>query len=63
MLDALRAKFANLQARDLLLSTGSRPLAEASPFDYFWGTGQDGSGQNVLGILLMQVRKELTDDA
>lgn len=60
MLKALRLKFAVPKARDLLLSTGTRTLIESSPFDYFWACGQDGTGQNRLGQLLMLVRKELT---
>jgi N-glycosidase YbiA len=59
MLEALRLKFRNAEARSLLLSTGERPLIEASPFDYFWASGQDGTGLNRLGALLMQVRAEL----
>ena len=62
MLNALRLKFVNPTARDLLLSTGSRMLVESSPFDYFWAAGEDGSGQNRLGHLLMQVRSELRHD-
>lgn len=58
MLYALRIKFHKGPARALLLSTGSRPLVEASPVDYFWGAGQDGSGLNRLGCLLEQVRAE-----
>ncbi len=58
MLRALRLKFAAPSAKALLLSTASRPLVESSPFDYFWACGQDGSGQNRLGHLLMQVRDE-----
>ncbi len=63
MLKALRIKFKNPAVRDLLLSTGTRMLVESSPFDYFWAAGQDGSGQNRLGHLLMQVRSELVQDA
>jgi len=59
MLTALRLKFSQDNARDLLLSTSDRHLAEASPFDYFWAIGQDGTGLNKLGRLLMQVRREL----
>jgi ribA/ribD-fused uncharacterized protein len=59
MLTALRLKFSQGPARDLLLSTGDRLLAESSPFDYFWAVGSDGSGLNTLGRLLMQVREEL----
>jgi len=59
MLKALRIKFSQLSSRELLISTHDRLLIESSPFDYYWGSGQDGSGQNRLGQLLMQVRKEL----
>ena len=52
--------------RALLLSTASLGLSgraldlvEASPHDFFWGRGVDGSGFNHLGILLMSVREEL----
>ncbi|MES2569993.1 MAG: NADAR family protein [Verrucomicrobiota bacterium] len=62
MLKALRIKFRVPAVRDLLLSTGERMLVESSPFDYFWGAGQNGSGQNRLGHLLMQVRSELRQD-
>jgi N-glycosidase YbiA len=60
MLSALRLKFTQPLARAVLISTGSRMLVESSPFDYFWACGQDGSGQNRLGHLLMQVRQGLT---
>ncbi len=59
MLSALRLKFTQPEARAVLLSTGDRMLVESSPFDYFWASGQDGSGQNRLGHLLMRVRREL----
>jgi N-glycosidase YbiA len=59
MLYALRLKFKRPELRRILVNTGSRPLVEASPFDYFWGAGQDGSGLNRLGRLLEQVRTEL----
>lgn len=58
MLFALRQKFRKGQVRQVLLSTGDRPLIEASPLDYFWGAGQDGTGLNRLGLLLEQVRAE-----
>jgi ribA/ribD-fused uncharacterized protein len=59
MLRALRLKFRVPAARALLLSTEDRPLIESSPFDYFLAAGQDGTGQNRLGHLLVQVRQEL----
>ena len=59
MLRALRAKFGVPYLRKLLLGTGDAVLVEDSPGDFFWGTGHDGTGQNMLGKLLMQVRREL----
>jgi N-glycosidase YbiA len=61
MLAALRKKFAVGELRELLLSTGERPLVEASPSDSYWGCGRSGTGKNRLGALLMQVRAELRD--
>lgn len=58
MLYALRHKFSKGPPRELLLSTGTRPLIEASPLDYFWGAGQNGTGLNRLGHLLEQLRSE-----
>lgn len=59
---ALKRKFtSNANAKDILLSTGSKLLVESSPFDFFWGYG-DGSGQNILGKLLMELRKELAEN-
>lgn len=65
---ALRAKFrAHPGPARMLRSTAAEPcgkraldLVEASPHDYFWGGGRDGSGENCLGRLLMEVRDELT---
>ena len=52
--------------RALLLETaeegsagGPLDLVEASPHDFFWGRGVDGSGANHLGTLLMSIRDEL----
>lgn len=60
MLNALRAKFS--QHPDLanaLVQTGSRPLIYHNMYDSFWADGGDGTGHNMLGQLLMQVRTEL----
>lgn len=62
MLFALRQKFSKGQVLQVLLSTGERPLIEASPLDYFWGAGQDGTGLNRLGLLLEQVRAEARNE-
>ncbi len=45
--------------RDLLLSTGNKPIVENAPGDYYWGCGKDGTGQNRLGQILVQVRETL----
>jgi len=45
--------------RERLLSTGDEDLVEASPVDFYWGAGNDGSGRNRLGHILMEVRAEL----
>jgi len=39
-----------------LLGTGEMRLVEDNPADGFWGTGYDGTGQNMLGALLMELR-------
>ena len=49
--------------RRLLLSTGDAYLAEHTANDHFWGDGGDGSGENVLGKVLMRVREELSGKA
>ncbi|KAJ7528695.1 hypothetical protein O6H91_15G014500 [Diphasiastrum complanatum] len=60
MYEALLAKFSSYDyLRKLLLSTIGQVLIEASPHDYFWGCGRDGTGFNHLGKLLMKVRNEL----
>ena len=55
----LRAKLSQHQeVADALARSGDEVIAEDSPVDYFWGTGADGSGQNVLGKLWMKLRAE-----
>lgn len=45
--------------RDILLSTGNQDLVENAPGDYYWGCGQNGTGKNMLGKILMEVRERL----
>ena len=60
MRDAVAAKFTQHdELRALLLSTGDAKLVEHTENDDYWGDGGDGSGQNMLGRLLMQVRDQL----
>lgn len=57
---ALRAKFtSHPELRRLLLSTGTARLVEHTRNDKYWADGGDGSGQNRLGALLMELREEL----
>lgn len=60
MLRAVRAKFSqHEELRELLLSTGEEEIVEHTSADDYWGDGGDGSGQNMLGRILMAVRTEL----
>ncbi len=43
----------------ILLNTGEELLIENSDRDYFWGCGQDKTGENQLGKMLMRVRQEI----
>lgn len=69
----IKAKFAqNESIKQLLLSTGTKRIAEASPYDRIWGIGlsptdvrardeANWQGANLLGEILMLVREELRD--
>ena len=48
--------------REILLATEDEVLVEDSPIDYYWGCGKDGSGQNKLGQILMEVRAFLRNE-
>lgn len=49
----------NEDLKDLLLSTGNSLIVERSNKDWYWGTGKDGTGKNMLGIMLMVLRRKL----
>ena len=66
MLDLLRQKFLEASMAESLLATGQRPLVNGSfAAGPFWGVclADDGNwqGENMLGLLLMQVRTELRE--
>ena len=62
MLNLLRRKFAHPLLKQKLLSTGEAKLIEGNYWgDTFWGVCK-GVGENNLGKLLMQVRKEFQED-
>ena len=61
---ALLAKFRqNKDIREILLSTGDVQLVEHTKNDRYWGDGGDGSGKNKLGLLLMEIREKLRQEA
>lgn len=60
MREVVLAKFEqNEVIRKILLETGDALLIEHTHRDRYWGDGGDGSGKNMLGIILMSVREEL----
>jgi ribA/ribD-fused uncharacterized protein len=62
MREAVLAKFTqHPDLRQLLLSTGDAKLVEHTARDAYWGDGGDGSGKNMLGRILMEVREQLRD--
>jgi len=60
MKSVLKEKFSQHPVlKEKLLKTGDAILIEESNTDAFWGTGKKGTGKNMLGVLLMEVRGEL----
>lgn len=55
----LRRKFSDDALMGHLLLTGTEELVHWAPWDRFWGTGKDGNGQNMMGKILMDIRKGL----
>lgn len=59
MLEALIYKFhQHINLFHLLINTGTSNLIEHTKNDTYWADGGDGTGHNMLGKLLMQVRSE-----
>jgi ribA/ribD-fused uncharacterized protein len=57
---AVHQKFErHAKLREILLATGDEEIVENAPGDYYWGCGADGSGRNMLGQILMEVRADL----
>lgn len=61
MYKVIKLKFtANKHCRDVLLSTRHHPLAEHTTRDTYWADGGgNGKGKNMLGQLLVKLRREL----
>jgi ribA/ribD-fused uncharacterized protein len=63
MRKAVLAKFDQHQElRELLLTTGDARLVEHTENDDYWGDGGDGTGKNMLGRILMEVRESLRNE-
>jgi len=41
------------------LETGDKPIVEENAGDSYWGNGPDGSGKNMLGKIIVEVRETL----
>ena len=75
MFEACLEKFRqNEYLKEILLNTGDKVLVEASPSDKIWGIGlgendpliyieSNWKGQNLLGKVLMDVRKTIREEA
>lgn len=50
------------QLQTLLIDTEDQEIIEDSPVDYYWGCGLKGTGKNMLGKILMEVREILKND-
>lgn len=60
MREAILKKFlTHLDIQAILISTENELIVENSPCDYFWGCGDDKTGDNHLGKILMSVRQEI----
>jgi ribA/ribD-fused uncharacterized protein len=60
MRKAVHAKFEqHPELAALLATTGDARIVEHTENDSFWGDGGDGSGDNMLGRILMEVRGQL----
>lgn len=49
----------NIDVLTALLRSDSMKLVENAPWDNFWGSGKDGKGKNILGVLWMMLRSDL----
>jgi len=53
--------FQHPSLKDLLLSTHTSRLVEASPYDSYWGEGKNKKGMNMLGKILEETRYLLSN--
>lgn len=58
MKKAVREKFKDSELKSILLSTRDYPIVQIKNCST-WGSGTDGKGDNLLGVILMDLRKEM----
>ena len=51
------------EVANALLKTGDKNIIENSLYDYYWGCGRDGRGENIYGKILMDIRAKLSGSA
>jgi ribA/ribD-fused uncharacterized protein len=51
----------NQDIKKILIQTGEQDIVEKTTTDYYWGCGANGSGKNMLGLILMETREKLTN--
>jgi ribA/ribD-fused uncharacterized protein len=60
MYRAIESKFTqHSKLRDVLLGTSDGQILYQNKNDFYWGTGEDGNGANMLGKLLMKLRQSM----
>ena len=60
MRQALYAKFTqHPEIQTILLETGDEEIVENTTKDHYWGIGSSGTGLNMLGKLLVELRERL----
>lgn len=63
MREVVEAKFRqHPELTKQLLETGDAKLVEKTTDDMYWGCGNSGTGKNMLGIILMEVRNKLKNE-
>lgn len=49
----------NTDVKEALLATGDQFILENSSYEHYWGIGRDQRGNNILGIIWMDIRAKL----
>lgn len=64
MREVVYAKFTQHEdLKKILLNTNDEQLIEHTENDNYWADGGDGSGKNMLGIILMEVRERIRSES